>query len=402
MQVPMRFNLKLSGILLPIAVFIWGCVDLYKVDIQTAKSYLIVEGSITDLPERQFISLFRTKANTIFKSSDFTSTIVAQKNSYDPVKAAKVKIVENGTISYSLTEETPGFYVMPFTFLGKAGNTYQLFIETPEGQKYRSAIETMAKVPPIERIYEKFNAKGILDRSTSIGNIATNDFYVDFSDPVNERNFYRWSSITYESQKISATCRGGLYYKDAGSLAECRTDNRLSVNNLFDYEAETLCWDIFYGNTLNIFSDVYTNGKTQKDKLVAQIPLYQSNPCLVVIRQSSLSPNAYRYLKLVQDQSLNTGTLADTPPAPIKGNVVNEDDKAELVLGYFMAGMVNENRYWLDRKNTSGGQPDGLFFIKNGREPNLEPPFLYRLSVPKAICVNSENRTSNSPSGWRF
>jgi hypothetical protein len=73
-----------------------------------------------------------------------------------------------------------------------------------------------------------------------------------------------------------------------------------------------------------------------------------------------------------------------------------------LVLGYFMTGMVNENRYWLDRKNTSGGQPDGLFYIKNGREPNLEPPFLYRLSVPKAICVNSENRTSNSPSGWRF
>jgi len=401
----MRFNLKLLGIILPIAGLIWGCIDLYKVDIQTAKSYLIIEGSITNLPERQFVSVFRTKSNAVFKSSEFTSTIVAQKGSYNPVKAAKVKVVENGSSTYILTEESPGFYVMPSNFLGKLGGTYQLFIEMPDGQRYTSALETMAKVPPIERVYEKFNTKGILDRSTSIGQIATNDFYVDFTDPVNERNFYRWSSITYEIQKICATCRGGLYFKDIGAsgpYGECREETKLSVNNLFDYACGSLCWDIFYGNSLDIFSDVYTDGKTQKDKLVAQIPLYQSNPCLVVIRQASLSPNAYRYSKLVQDQSINTGTLADTPPAPIKGNLVNDADKAELVLGYFMASMVNENRYWLDRKNTSGGQPDGLFFTKNGRSPNLEPPFLYRLSVPTALGSNSESRTTNSPSGWRF
>ncbi|MEZ4901354.1 MAG: DUF4249 domain-containing protein [Spirosomataceae bacterium] len=381
--------------------FIWGCVDLYKVEIKTPKSYLIVEGTITNLPERQFVSLFRTQSNAIFKSSEFTSTIVAQRGSYEAVKGANVKVVEDGRTTYNLTEETPGVYVMPSLFLGKVGSVYQLFIETKEGQQYVSSLETMNKVTPIERIYEKFNPKGVLDRSTSIGQIATNDFYVDFTDPVNERNFYRWSSVTYEIQNICTTCRGGLYYKQATSGA-CREEKLLSVNNLFDYECESLCWDIFYGNSLNIFSDVYTNGKTQKDKLVAQIPLYQSNPCLVVIRQESLSANAYRYLKLVQDQSLNTGTLADTPPAPIRGNLDNTADKSELVLGYFMANMVEENRYWLDRKNTSGAQPYGLFLTKNGREAILEQPFLYRASVPKSICVNSDTRTSNSPSGWRF
>ncbi len=386
-------------------ISLWGCVDLYKVEIKTPKSYLIVEGSISNLPDKQYVSIFRTKSNTVFKSSEFTSTIVAAKSSYDPVKSAIVKVIENNTTTYNLQEETPGFYVMPANFLGKTGNTYQLVIETAEGQKYSSSLEKINKVTPIERIYEKFNPKGILDRSTSVGQIATNDFYVDFTDPADERNFYRWSSITYEIQNICATCRGGLYYKEtgpAGTYGECREGNQLSVNNFFDYECESLCWDIFYGNSLDIFSDVYTNGKAQKDKLVAQVPLYQSNPCLVVIRQMSLSPNAYRYLKLVQDQSVNTGTLADTPPAPIKGNIENSADQSELVLGYFMAGMIDESRYWLDRKNTVGGQPNGLFAIKNGREANLEPPFVYRTAVPKAIGINSENRTSNSPSGWRF
>jgi hypothetical protein len=401
----MRYSFKAMGVALLIFALTWGCVDLYKVDIKSAKSYLIVEGSLNNLSERQFISLSRTQSNAVFKSSEFTSTIVAQKGNSDPIKSAKVKVIEDNRITYNLTEETAGVYFMPAIFSGKIGNTYQLFIETADGQKYMSSLETMSKVAPIERIYEKFNPKGILDRSTSVGQISTNDFYIDFTDPANERNFYRWTSITYEIQNICATCRGGLYYRETGAsgpYGECREDKQLSVNNLFDYTCESLCWDIFYGTSLDIFSDVYTDGKIQKGKLVAQIPLYQSNPCLVVIRQSSLSPNAYRYLKLVQDQSVNTGTLADTPPAPIKGNIENIADKSELVLGYFMANMVDENRYWLDRKTTSGGQPNGLFIIKNGRSPNLEQPLLYRTKVPLAICVNNENRTSNSPSGWRF
>lgn len=397
----MRLLSKAICCVIFLSSLISGCVDLYKVEIKTPKSYLIIEGSITNLPEKQFVSLFRTQSDAVFKSSEFTATIVAKKGSYEPVKSAKIKVVEDNSSSFELIEKSPGFYVMPSYFLGKVGSVYQLFIETKEGQKYISSLEAMNRVPSIERIYEKFNAKGMLDRSTSVGQIATNDFYVDFTDPANERNFYRWSSITYEIQNICTSCRGGLYYKDI-TTGECREEKSLSVNNLFDYECKSLCWDIFYGNSLNVFSDVYTNGKTQKDKLVAQIPLYQSNPCLVVVRQASLSANAYRYLKLVQDQSINTGTLADTPPAPIRGNLENTADKSELVLGYFMASMVDENRYWLDRKNTTGGQPFGLFFTKNGREAVLEQPLLYRLNVPKAICVNSDTRTSNSPSGWRF
>ncbi len=116
----------------------------------------------------------------------------------------------------------------------------------------------------------------------------------------------------------------------------------------------------------------------------------------------SLSANAYRYLKLIQDQSVNTGTLADTPPAPIKGNIENTADKNELTLGYFSVSMVEENRYWLLRDNVANAQPNGLFSIKNGRDPILEPSSVSRPAIPLAICVSSGNRTSTSPAGWRF
>jgi hypothetical protein len=259
----------------------------------------------------------------------------------------------------------------------------------------------MEPVPRISRVYERYNAKGILDRTTSIGQIPTNDFYLDFDDPADQRNFYRWTSITYEIQDICATCRGGRYNRTANA-GGCQEDRTLSVNNLFDYRCESLCWDVFSGTSLEIFSDVFTNGKAQKDKLITQVPVYQSNPCLVVLQQMSLSANAYRYLKLIQDQSVNTGTLADTPPAPIKGNIENTADKNELTLGYFSVSMVEENRYWLLRDNVANAQPNGLFSIKNGRDPILEPSSVSRPAIPLAICVSSGNRTSTSPAGWRF
>ena len=396
-----KTHLQNLGLVLLLGSLLAACVDLYKVEIEANKSYLIVEGTVSNLPDQQVISIFRTKTDAVFKSSEFTSTIVAQKGGSEPVTKAKVTVVENGQTRYDLTETEPGFYAMPTSFLGKVGNTYQLAIETAAGQKYLSTVETLLSVPPIARIYDKFNARGVFDRSTSAGQIATNDFYVDFQDPADQRNFYRWSSVTYEIQKICATCRGGRYYVETTG-AGCRTDNGLSVNNFFDYECQSLCWDIFRSNSLDIFSDVYTNGKLQKDKLVAQIPLYQSNPALVVIRQMSLSSGAYRYYKLVQDQSVNTGTLADTPPAPIRGNVSNTADETELVLGYFSASDVAENRYWLERQNTSGALPFGLFSTKNGRDPIYEPPSGVRGVIPLAECLPGNSRTPNSPSGWRF
>ncbi|MCU1382680.1 MAG: hypothetical protein JWL71_1377, partial [Acidobacteria bacterium] len=159
----------------------------------------------------------------------------------------------------------------------------------------------------------------------------------------------------WEIQKMCSTCNQGKYYlfdDKNGVNGDCFKDLTLNYNNIYDYYCEDLCWDIFYSSDINIFADTYTNGQSQKDKLVAQIPVHQSNPCLVSLQQQSLTPAAYRFLKLLQDQTVNTGTLADTPPAPIQGNVVNVNDKNELVIGFFTASSVSEYRTMLWRKNT--------------------------------------------------
>lgn len=386
-------------------LIIFSCINPYKVEIEASRSYLIVDGTITNSDELPIISIFETNEASNFKSSQFTSTISPKPQDVKPVSKSKVKVIENGTITYNLTEIQPGYYQMPTGFIGKIGNMYKLEFEKANGEKFASTTEKMLSVSSINKVFDTFNQAGIKDKLADGGKIATNDIFIDFNDPGNIKNFYKWRWISYEIQNICETCRGGRYYRTQSNLGpsgECRTDQNLEANNFFDYQCDSFCWDIFLSNKLDIFSDIYTDGLPQKNKLVAQIPLYQSNPCLVVVEQFSLNANAYRYLKLLNDQSVNTGTLADTPPAPIKGNVSNISNSSQLILGYFTASAIEEVRYMMDRKNTRGAQPNDIFKYKNKRDYVLEPTSDSRPNIPLAICKSSIFRTPNSPKGWQF
>lgn len=401
----MKFPFRLFVLILLVSTGFWACVDNYNVDINTSKGYLLVDGIITDLDEPQFITIAKTPEDAQYVSSEFTSTIIAKQKNATPVTKAHVKLLVNGSQVVQLTETDPGTYQLPLSFKAKVGDTYQLNIYTIEGKNYESSIEKMLPVPQIKNVYEEFNAKGIKKFAASEERIATNDFYADFDDTPTTKNFYRWRWVQYEIQKICETCKQGKYYiyeTAAGETGDCFKDLTLNYNNIFDYTCGELCWDIFYSSAINIFSDIYTDGQQQKGKLVAQIPLNQSNACLVSIQQMSLTANAYRYLKLIQDQSVNVGTLADTPPAPIKSNVINIANTNELVLGYFSVSSVAEVRYMLSRKNTTGGSYNGLFATINNRPPTLEEISSERPDIPLAFCKKSRNRTPVFPEGWKW
>ncbi len=390
-----------SGLLGAIA---WGCVDNFQVNITTSKGYLLVEGTLTDLNEPQYISIFRTPEDTQFKSSDFTSSINLDRQKAVPITQAQVKLIVNNKDEIVMQETLAGYYYLPSSFKAKVGNTYQLWFKTTDGITYESSIESMSPVADIKDMREEFNQVGIKRSLTSSERIATNDIYIDFDDIPNSKNFYRWRWVNWEIQRVCETCRQGRYYiyeDETGETGGCYRDLTLQSNDLFDYYCGTQCWDIFYSPDINILADVYTDGQPQKNRLVAQIPLRQSNPTLVSVQQMSLSPNAFRYLKLLQDQSINTGTLADTPPAPIRGNIKNSKNEEELILGYFSVSSVSEKRLMMNRRNTTGGSLNGLFAFFNNRLPLLEDASNERPDIPLGICKNSLTRTSIPPFGWR-
>lgn len=392
----LRSALSAAGLLLGLST----CVSTFEPTINPNATLLVVEGTLTDQPVAQAVTLSRS-----LSSKDSSSRT--------PISKAQVQVIVNGSTTLTFTETQPGRYELRADqFRGRVGDSYQLRFQTAEGVRYESTVETMVAVPAIQRVYDRYNAEGPSRFSNELYT-PSNDVYVDFQDPGGQRNFYLWRTRLYEQQQWCASCQQGRYYlQDIGPVGTgpirvigCVPDSTLGKYNFFDYICRGSCWDIFYSTRVNVFADVYADGRPQVGRLVAQVPIFQKDPALIDVEQLSLTVGAYRYYKLFEEQTQNTGTLVDTPPAPTVGNVRNLSDPDENVVGYFSASSVAVNHYWLDRRNVPNTTYRGLFYAQNRRYPNIElsrgnPPE-YGVGVPSAVCIPSPTRTNVQPEGWQ-
>ena len=368
-----------------------GCVDLYEPSLTLTANVLIVDGSLTDAPERQTIRLARSR-------------VFGGRSATTPVEGAKVEIVVNGSQVVSLPENrtTRGLYEAPEGFRGRVGSTYQLRFQLTDGQRYESTAEPMPAVPNIGRVYDRFDAAGIANAEKTRF-LPANLVYVDTQDPAEQRNYYRWQYTLWELQSWCASCERGIYnlaFNPATNQfsGACQTQVGLPAGNIYDYTCASPCWEIIRGLSINLLADNFSNGKSIAGRLVVAVPYTQPVGALLEIRQQGLTPGAYQYYRLFEQQAQNTGGLADTPPSPIVGNIRNLANEREPVVGYFSGASVSAVRYRLTRQNASGA-PTGLYEYLNNRPPNPEPSGPFR--PPLAVCVPSETRTPVQPDGWQ-
>ncbi|MVM35720.1 DUF4249 family protein [Spirosoma sp. HMF4905] len=418
-----------------------SCVDPEDLILRGTVDIIVVDGTITNLAEEQIIRLNRSKSDPL--TGRFGTR---------PITKAIVEVIIDSSQIVPCHETIDGSYQLPSDFKGQIGHAYQLRFTLSDGTQYASNQQVIQTVPAIDKVAAQFNSKSIfppLNASFTAGH----DFFVDFRDPDQIRNYYRWDWKLWEKQEWCRSCYQGVYaiYGDITAvlyftpdppnyfyvyisgntqlLEDCYYELAPPVPSkrnpvpgyTYDYSCRTQCWEIIYSHDLNLFDDQYTNGGLLINKKVAQIPFYDHNPGLVEIRQSSLTPDAYRYFKLFQQQTQNTGSLADTPPSALAGNVHNLANNHEAVVGYFSVSAVATKRYWLDRKDAFGlslGNTGGyssipgaeLFYALNLRQPQPEPslpgaPVLQLFNAPPrpptAICVPSDTKTPYKPDGWR-
>lgn len=339
-------------IFLLLAIWACACVEPFETLSENSLNKLVVDATLTDEDTPQKISIHKS----------ITNGEIAFK---EPIDNLKVEILVNLKEKVSLTHQGEGVYALPENFRAKSGNSYQLFFQKSDGTKYESTEQIMPRGTKVDRLYDTFATDGIDNGTTKI---PANNLYVDFQDPANEQNYYTWSWTLWERQFI------------------CHTE--FSV----DYYCRQNCWEILRNDTWNIFSDIYSNGKPVLNKLVAQIPYYNYDGALVEIKQLAISGEAYRFLKTLSEQTERTGTLVDTPPAAIVGNVRNLSNPDEPVVGFFMVGSASTINYWLSRENAQGKvNPIGLL----GRKPNPN-----RFGATSE-CVEGPTRTPQKPLWWR-
>ncbi|WP_158561338.1 DUF4249 domain-containing protein [Emticicia sp. C21] len=329
-----------------------ACVVPFEMDVQSEKKYMVIEGTLTDIDTDQTINIHETYN---FK-----------KNTYNaPLLNLKVEVRVNDSEIIHLNEKGNGIYALPALFRIHPGNTYQLRIQKPDGTVYESSKEKTTQVPAIDRIFDEFEVTGI---KGDFKDLPANYIYLDFKDNPDEKDFYTWTWQLWERQ----------YY--------CYT-------NYYDFSCDSECWEILYNKDFNVFSDIYSNGKNTIGKLVSKIPFYSTDGALLELKQQAVSEQVYQYFKLVSEQSQNSGTLVDTPPAAIVGNVRNINDSTEPVAGVFSVASTVKQKYWLDRKNGHGkASPIGILGRMPVPAPNARP-------YP---CIDGPGRTPFKPEGWIY
>jgi Domain of unknown function (DUF4249) len=354
-----------------------ACIDKINVEYDLSADLLTIDGIVTD-------------QNVIEVSIQYSRSL--EGSTYiDPVRNCIVEVLVNGQ-SVKLTESLPGIYTEPNKLKGAIGKTYQLRFTTPQGVKYESSIEKLNAAPPIDKIYHEFNEKGQLNNTGKVVIHSTSDVYIDFEDPVAQQNYYLWKTNLFERIDICETCDAGLYQVGIGCVRPRYQTNPPLPN--YDYECKGRCWDIIDKNDLNILSDELTNGKKTVGRLIQKVPYYRNEGGLIEIQQYCITQLAYRYYDLLRQQSQTTGTLTDTPPAALVGNVRNLSNENEVIVGLFSAAGLAKRRHWIAR----GKDPTAIQITVLGHPINFEPTSLTR--PPLAPCINGPYRTPFRPDGW--
>lgn len=383
MHLKALFRLLLTSFVL--TVVISACVEPYDLDYDQTKRLIIVDGVLSDNPKNSQVITLRESIPT------------GSRNFYTPLLGAFVEVIVNDAERYRFTEVGDGNYAKPPELIITEKTQYRLEFKLSDGRSFVSENESFSATSPIDRVYKQLEVEGIRQ---SVGYAPAHAIYVDTQDKPGRGNNYIWSWKLFERQIVCESCTNGRYFIDRRTgVGACRDESTPLQTEIFfnDYRCDGDCWQLFYNTQINAMSDTYVDGNPILGRLIAKIPIYQYGGALLEVKQQSVSPSAFRYIKLLTEQSQNNGGLADTPPAALIGNVRNVDNPTEAVGGYFMVASEAYNLFWLDRADAIEARLPSRGLI--GR------PFSFEVSddparPPLAPCVNSRFRTPFEPEGW--
>ncbi len=291
-----------------------ACIKQVEVPIRNEKPQLVVQGLITNdsLPYEVKVSF----------SGPFTSRSVAIDEYV--VKDAKVLIRDNLGNATQLAYRDSGIYVSTDpNFVGQVGRSYHVEIGLADGSHYVSTPETIRPPVPIDSVskveYSLFFDKLDLSFGSNPYSDRLNAF-IDFKDPPDQENYYRWSSYNYVLRKCSGIpCGFGC--------------------TMYEY-----CYQLNVVKELQLLSDASVNGNLIHQKQVEYSYIYWFGKQYVDIGQLSISREAYQFWERYQEQLTRTGSILDPLPSPIKGNVHNAVDTTDIALGYFEASSITHKR----------------------------------------------------------
>ena len=240
--------------------------------------------------------------------------------------------------------EKPGTYVLE-NMTGVSGRAYHIVVTLPNDHVYESKAEVMPQGAVLDSVYYEIVNK---DFTNEEGFVSPQPFVQLYANstllPQEKPIFLRWR--TEETFLLTPTD----FPDPFGSVPPpCFVTKNADPQNvaLFD-------------------GSLTSAGQIKDNRIVSRLMDWSFlEKHYFTVHQSSLTAEAHDYWRKVAILASQVGSIFDTPPAELTGNITSLTDPSEKVLGYFQAVNQSYKRLLI--------HPNDLPFLPNDQKCTFDP-----------------------------
>lgn len=303
-----------------------GCIEPFPppvIDVEV--DFLVVDGFLDSSSGTVSVSLAR-------------AIPLSSKEPFPVENANQVILEDNAGNVFPLTPEGNGKYSRTGLIVD-ASKEYRIYIRRSNAAEYRSAFIPVKSTPLIDSV--TWSPTALRDGI---------EIQVNTHDDTGASRYYLWS---YEE----------TYQYQAAFYSAVMYENNM-VRDRAPGEIIFQCWrtipstNIIIGSSERLATDVISKFPVKFLPVGSQELIIKYS---ILIKQRSLTREAYDYWINLQKTTENLGSLFDPQPGQVTGNIENIADENEPVLGYFDVGEVHQQRLFIG----SDELPDELKSLRN-------------------------------------
>ena len=305
-------------ILLILLLACGSCIDPFEPEIDEIQEQIVINGFISDIPGRHYVEVSRS---TPYNDPGFV-----------PVEGCFVSVADGNGDRQDYWEEKPGIYSadLPGSFL-EVGEVYSVFVFTPDGLSYRSDYDTLLACPPVDSVYFEVETRGTPNPDDTLHGVQ---FFADVAGIEGQARNFRW---LLEETWVYRTANVGdhVLYGEGERIEQWGSD---PIHQC--YKTQTIK-ELQSGSTRHLAINrlrrtplTYVSNETPRIKIRYSL----------LVRQHSLTNDAFRYWDKMESQASESGGLYETQPSSAEGNIYNTNDADTRVLGYFYATQERSRR----------------------------------------------------------
>ena len=293
-------------------LFIYACKEKYTPIIKDINpNYLVVDGFINTGADSTIFMLSRT-----FKLENKAVT--------SPEKAAIVAVESDGGISYVLPElaKKPGTYAVPALNLDQT-KKYRLRIRTKDNKEYLSEFVESKVSPAVDLTYDFRH-----------GNL---NIYSNTYDATGKSRYYNYTYV--ETWQYRAPQRS-IY----------KVENHQLVFRHYPEDDIYDCYHEVASKKINVASTTALTEDRLTDNLILDIAPGTERVRIeysMLIKQNVLTRAGFEFYERLNKNTEKVGSIFDSQPSLLTGNITCTTNAAETVIGFISAGTTTQKRILL-------------------------------------------------------